>query len=139
MVKTKGIKMDNRKGVNLGQFAVITYANAIFAIEADDFANLNYLRKNGELQSAFLYDAVSSEDAIAQYKNDLLSRDMEIPTLVLRDLELTAINEALKRTNFIQAHAARLLGITPRQLNHKISTYNIKHWAWRKNGEKIKA
>lgn len=43
----------------------------------------------------------------------------------LIDLEKTRIAETLKKTGWNQAQAARLLGITPRQIGYKIKRYGI--------------
>ncbi|MCL4476107.1 MAG: nif-specific transcriptional activator NifA [Nitrospirae bacterium] len=44
----------------------------------------------------------------------------------IEDIERTNIFEALKRTGWVQAKAARLLGITPRQIGYKIKKYNLQ-------------
>jgi len=44
----------------------------------------------------------------------------------IEDIEKTKILDAIKRTGGIQAKAARLLGITPRQIGYKIKKYNIQ-------------
>jgi Nif-specific regulatory protein len=47
----------------------------------------------------------------------------------IEDIERMKIIDALKRTGWIQAKAARLLGITPRQIGYKIKKYDIKQTA----------
>ncbi|HEV8540301.1 MAG TPA: sigma 54-interacting transcriptional regulator [Nitrospiraceae bacterium] len=44
----------------------------------------------------------------------------------LRDIERQRLNEALERTGWVQARAARLLGLTPRQVAYKIRKYGIR-------------
>ncbi len=44
----------------------------------------------------------------------------------IADIEKTNIVEALKKTGWVQAKAARLLGITPRQIGYKIKIYSIR-------------
>jgi Nif-specific regulatory protein len=44
----------------------------------------------------------------------------------IEDIEKAKILDAIKRTGGIQAKAARLLGITPRQIGYKIKKYNIQ-------------
>jgi Nif-specific regulatory protein len=44
----------------------------------------------------------------------------------IADIEKTNIIEALKKTGWVQAKAARLLGITPRQIGYKIKIHGIK-------------
>jgi Nif-specific regulatory protein len=45
----------------------------------------------------------------------------------VHDIELKALKDALARTGWRQAAAARLLGITPRQIGYKISKYGLIH------------
>lgn len=45
----------------------------------------------------------------------------------IEDIEKTKILDALHKTGWVQAKAARLLGITPRQIGYKIKKYNISH------------
>ena len=47
------------------------------------------------------------------------------PPSRLRDLERTQIVEALRRVDGVQARAAELLGITPRQLAYRLRKYGI--------------
>jgi Nif-specific regulatory protein len=42
------------------------------------------------------------------------------------DIEKTRLIEALTQTDWNQAKAARVLGITPRQIGYKIKKYNLK-------------
>lgn len=44
----------------------------------------------------------------------------------IKDIEKDQIMAALKKTGWIRARAAKLLGITPRQIGYKIKKYNIK-------------
>ena len=44
----------------------------------------------------------------------------------IEDIEKTKILDALKRTGWVQARAARLLGISCRQIGYKIKKYNIQ-------------
>ncbi len=44
----------------------------------------------------------------------------------IKDIEKDQIIAALKKTGWIRARAAKLLGITPRQIGYKINKYNIK-------------
>lgn len=54
-------------------------------------------------------------------------------TLNLQELEREAIITALKRSKWIQRDAAKLLGISPRVLNYKVSQHDIKHNNWKKH------
>ena len=49
--------------------------------------------------------------------------------------EKQLILNALEQTQFSQKKAARLLGITPRRLNYRISQLKITHHSWSKNKE----
>lgn len=53
-----------------------------------------------------------------QVKTDLPS--------TIEEIEKTKIIDAMQKTGWIQAKAARLLGITPRQIGYKIKKYNIQ-------------
>lgn len=44
----------------------------------------------------------------------------------IEDIEKTKILDALQRTGWVQAKAAKLLGITPRQIGYKMKKYNIQ-------------
>lgn len=44
----------------------------------------------------------------------------------IEDIEKTRILDVLQRTGWVQAKAARMLGITPRQIGYKIAKYNIQ-------------
>lgn len=44
----------------------------------------------------------------------------------IEDIEKTNILDALKRTGWVQARAARVLGITPRQIGYKMKKYNLE-------------
>ncbi len=59
--------------------------------------------------------------------------DKGLATLNLAELERTAIIQALERTGWVQKDAAKLLGISPRALNYKISQHNITHHSWKKH------
>ncbi|HYA26991.1 MAG TPA: nif-specific transcriptional activator NifA [Thermodesulfovibrionales bacterium] len=43
----------------------------------------------------------------------------------IKDIEKTNILDALKKTGWVQARAARLLGLTPRQIGYKMKKYNL--------------
>lgn len=47
----------------------------------------------------------------------------------IEDIERTKILDALKRTGWVQSKAARLLGITSRQIGYKIRKYNLQQTA----------
>ncbi|MGH2667531.1 MAG: sigma-54-dependent transcriptional regulator [bacterium] len=53
--------------------------------------------------------------------------------LNLEQLEKTALMEALKRSNWIQKEAAKLLGISSRVMNYKVHKHGITHDRWSKN------
>jgi len=45
--------------------------------------------------------------------------------LAIEDIEKTKIVDALEKTGWVQAKAARLLGITPRQIGYKMKKYDL--------------
>jgi len=51
----------------------------------------------------------------------------------LRELEREFVLEALRRSQFLQKDAARLLGISRRKLNYMIRRMGITHAGWRRN------
>ncbi len=58
----------------------------------------------------------------------------QIPSkMSLIDNEKEIILESLEKSLWIQKEAAKLLGVSPRVLNHKIKKYGITHKRWRKN------
>jgi Nif-specific regulatory protein len=52
-------------------------------------------------------------------------RDALLPTI--EEIEKTRILEALNRTGWVQSRAARILGITARQIGYKIKKHNLQH------------
>lgn len=55
---------------------------------------------------------------------------VETPKLNLEAIEKDAINDSLKITGYFQKSAARLLGISARALNYRISKHKITHKRW---------
>ncbi|MEN8182573.1 MAG: sigma-54 dependent transcriptional regulator [Myxococcota bacterium] len=51
----------------------------------------------------------------------------------LREVEHQVVLAALRRVNFVQKDAARLLGVTRRKLNYMIRRMGITHPSWRRN------
>ncbi|MFQ5877288.1 MAG: sigma-54-dependent transcriptional regulator [Acidobacteriota bacterium] len=58
---------------------------------------------------------------------------LAVDLLNLEQLERTALLEALKRSNWVQKEAARLLGISSRVMNYKVHKHGITHDRWSKN------
>lgn len=56
----------------------------------------------------------------------LIFRTKDALPEAVADIEKAKIIDALKKTGWIQAKAARLLGITPRQIGYKIKRYGIE-------------
>ncbi|MEJ2315005.1 MAG: helix-turn-helix domain-containing protein [Nitrospirota bacterium] len=54
------------------------------------------------------------------------SHDAESLKSEVLNLERDRIVRALKESDFVQSRAARLLGITPRQLGYRIKKYRIE-------------
>ena len=63
----------------------------------------------------------------------------EMPALVdpsllnLEVLEKQAVLEALKRSNWVQKEAAKLLGVSSRVMNYKVAKHGITNDRWTKN------
>jgi DNA-binding NtrC family response regulator len=62
-----------------------------------------------------------------------MSPQLAAELLNLESLEKNALLEALKRSNWIQKEAAKLLGISSRVMNYKVQKHSITHGRWSKN------
>jgi two-component system response regulator HydG len=51
----------------------------------------------------------------------------------LADVERALVLECLRRSDFVQKDACRLLGVSPRKLNYMIRRMGITHPSWRRN------
>ncbi|HKQ96737.1 MAG TPA: sigma-54 dependent transcriptional regulator [Candidatus Polarisedimenticolia bacterium] len=58
---------------------------------------------------------------------------LALDLLNLEQLEKTALLEALKRCNWVQKEAAKLLGVSSRVMNYKVHKHSITHDRWSKN------
>lgn len=60
---------------------------------------------------------------------------LELPKdgISLREIERKAVEEALRRSGYVQKDAARLLRVTRRQLNYAITRMGLTHPTWRRN------
>jgi DNA-binding NtrC family response regulator len=58
---------------------------------------------------------------------------LAVDLLNLEQLEKTALLEALKRSNWVQKEAAKLLGVSSRVMNYKVHKHGITHDRWSKN------
>ncbi len=67
-----------------------------------------------------------SKDRLKNSPSSLLSSLDGEPPLSLKEIERQKIEEALKRNNWIQAKAARELGLTQRQIGYRIKKYGIE-------------
>ena len=66
--------------------------------------------------------------ALAAWRPELSPGSMS-----LREMERELVLEALRRSNFLQKDAARLLGVSRRKLNYMIRRMGITHASWRRN------
>ena len=55
------------------------------------------------------------------------------PGWTLRDWERALVEEALRRTGYVQKEACQLLGVSRRKLNYMIRSMGITHPRWRRN------
>jgi transcriptional regulator with GAF, ATPase, and Fis domain len=51
----------------------------------------------------------------------------------LRDVERALVIEALRRSDWVQKEACKILGVSPRKLNYMIGRMGITHPSWRRN------
>lgn len=58
---------------------------------------------------------------------------IQLPTLDLERLKEIAILQALEKKNHIQKEAAKLLRLSPRELNYWVAKLGITHPNWKKN------
>lgn len=60
---------------------------------------------------------------------------MQLPRdgIALAEIERLAVEEALRRSGYVQKDAAQLLRVTRRQLNYAIRRMGLTHPSWRKN------
>ena len=58
---------------------------------------------------------------------------LAVDLLNLEQLEKSALLEALKRSNWVQKEAAKLLGVSSRVMNYKVHKHSITHDRWSKN------
>jgi len=61
--------------------------------------------------------------------------ELDLPPegIALEEIERMAIEEALRRSDYVQKDAARLLRVTRRQLNYAIRRMGLTHPSWRRN------
>ena len=62
-----------------------------------------------------------------------MTPQLALDLLNLEQLEKTALLEALKRSNWVQKEAAKLLGVSSRVMNYKVHKHGITHDRWSKN------
>jgi len=62
-----------------------------------------------------------------------MTPQLAVDLLNLEALEKAALLEALKRSNWIQKEAAKLLGVSSRVMNYKVHKHGITHDRWSKN------
>jgi DNA-binding NtrC family response regulator len=62
-----------------------------------------------------------------------MSPQLAAELLNLEHLEKTALMAALKRSNWVQKEAAKLLGVSSRVMNYKVHKHGITHDRWSKN------
>ncbi|MBI4170004.1 MAG: sigma-54-dependent Fis family transcriptional regulator [Acidobacteria bacterium] len=62
-----------------------------------------------------------------------MTPQLAVDLLNLEQLEKTALLEALKRSNWVQKEAAKLLGVSSRVMNYKVHKHGITHDRWSKN------
>ena len=60
---------------------------------------------------------------------------IELPAegMPLDDIERSLVMQALERAHWNQKEAAKLLGLTPDQMHHRVKKFEIKHASWRKH------
>jgi DNA-binding NtrC family response regulator len=94
-----------------------TVERAVLLAEADTITpdDLNFLFADGEQAPA--------------------GAGLQLPAggIRLEEAEKELIRQALERTGWVQKEAARLLGVSSRALNYKISRFGFTHPGWKQN------
>ena len=64
---------------------------------------------------------------------------LELPEegIALRDIERMAVEEALRRCDYVQKDAAELLQVSKRKLNYAVHKMGLKHPGWRRNRDGV--
>ena len=82
-------------------------------------------------------DVITPEDLSLPFKPELREAPgpSQIPAEGMRwdDMEREFILQALTRCGWVQKEAARLLGLSTRVLNYKVTRFGITHSTWRQN------
>ncbi len=68
---------------------------------------------------------ITKEDVIAQTKINILRSNVEIKQEPKAQDDINSILKALEKTGYVKSRAAKLLGLTLRQLDYRIKKYNI--------------
>ncbi len=117
----------------------------VTGFSADAVKSLQEYRWPGnvrELENSIERSVLMCEgDAIHAADLTLLDREhtlgmtpaLAVDLLNLEQLEKTALLEALKRSNWIQKEAAKLLGVSSRVMNYKVHKHGITHDRWSRN------
>lgn len=88
------------------------------------------------MQRVFDYSRQTIEIEYAEEKiqeNYLPERPVWRKGMTRKEYEKARILFALKEAQYVQAAAAKQLGMSPTRLNYYIKKYGIKHPSWRKN------
>lgn len=87
--------------------------------------------KTGEMKAADMF-GLKEEDEIRLQQASIGSGDWVtgLMDLGLENIEKKLVMEALRRSNFVQKEAAKLLEISARALNYRIKYFGITHPTW---------
>jgi transcriptional regulator with GAF, ATPase, and Fis domain len=85
----------------------------------------NVIERTAVMTDNNIIDASGLKLLPVQIKPVNKSKEHEALSQTVQDVELKALKEALDRTGWRQAAAARLLGITPRQIGYKMRKYGL--------------
>ncbi len=101
-----------------------------FLSKHPDIVNINVAYEDVDLSfvdTLELVNTVIGNDPIKSVES------VEPASFNIETTEKSLILKALEITNFVQVDAAKLLGLSKRTLNYKISRFKITHPSWRKN------
>ena len=126
---SKRIEEDNRPSVEFGKDALELLARYPWPGNVRELENvieqsLIWSQQTPEITAEHLPTVLKSNSRSVSLRDDTLAGRLSLEKAVM-EFEQEIILDALKRTNYVQTHAANLLGITRRMLKYRMDTLGI--------------
>jgi len=99
---------------------VLSWEFMLWLGERFNYKYITILEANSPSHALELYKEEKENPAIQKQENTEDNPEIRLPTLNLEDLEMLAIKEAIRLSNYVQADAAKLLGVHKRVLHYKL-------------------